>query len=401
MAYLIGSATNYKDFLAQVKTLATSEGWVTERWDTSNTDGEGNAIHEWLARGPGLSGVPTYSGTGDGTIDSFESTLAAPKEVWTIACSVAASNSGTFTVVGSVSGSQANATVGVAYDNGIISFTISDGAVDFLVGDTFTTLVDEQIHIGLITYQNVASDYYNLILSANSGYVSGNDHYSQPGTSGSMTVPMLNVAFDFWLIVNAQRLAFVIKVGAIYEHGYVGKYLPYGTSGQAPYPVVVCGMYPGKATVKPSSTDAHHATGFKGWHLFAGDYGGPPNSTTDPKNMLLRDNGGVWSTPVVWPWSIRGEWTEAAYANSPILNLRDIGGHRPLFECVIQTSSGGTGVVTNPVPTNTFGVLDGIRHVPGFGGLTSEDTVVDGNTFVCFQDAFRTDNNDYIAMELV
>ena len=46
----------------------------------------------------------------------------------------------TFSVTGSVSGPQADATVGVPYTSGLgqVSFTISDGNIDFIMGDSFT-----------------------------------------------------------------------------------------------------------------------------------------------------------------------------------------------------------------------------------------------------------------------
>ena len=62
-------------------------------------------------------------------------------ENWTVTCNDATvPGSEVFSVVGSVSGAQADATVGVPYtsDSGEVSFTISAGGIPFVVGDFFT-----------------------------------------------------------------------------------------------------------------------------------------------------------------------------------------------------------------------------------------------------------------------
>lgn len=86
--------------------------------------------------------VAKTGNTGNGLVTAVGVGEAAAKdETFTLECITAALNGGTFKVTGSVSGVQAaNASVGVAYnsDGGEVQFTIGDGAVDFIVGDTFT-----------------------------------------------------------------------------------------------------------------------------------------------------------------------------------------------------------------------------------------------------------------------
>lgn len=83
-------------------------------------------------------GTPVYTGTGNGQLLNLRSTGATVTETWTLECTAAAANGGTFSVTGSVSGAQADATVGVAYDNGKIAFIITDGTTDFIVGDDWS-----------------------------------------------------------------------------------------------------------------------------------------------------------------------------------------------------------------------------------------------------------------------
>ena len=94
-------------------------------------------------RGQGTLGTPAYTGTGNGALRYLAASPAAVTETWTLTCTAVATNGGTFSVVGSVSGAKASATVGTAYDNGLISFRIDDGSTDFIVGDVWTIAVTQ------------------------------------------------------------------------------------------------------------------------------------------------------------------------------------------------------------------------------------------------------------------
>ena len=82
-----------------------------------------------------------YSGVGNGILKSVDLGATPVRETWTITATAIVT---VFDVVGSVSGSVIGfetATVGTAYDNGIIKFTIQAGGVTFVVGDAFTLTV--------------------------------------------------------------------------------------------------------------------------------------------------------------------------------------------------------------------------------------------------------------------
>jgi phage tail sheath protein FI len=84
--------------------------------------------------------TPTYVGTGNGTLTSIGvNQTTATAETWAIT----ATSATTFTVTGFLSGVQGNATVGVPYNNGLISFTLNAGATPFTAGDAFTLTVSQ------------------------------------------------------------------------------------------------------------------------------------------------------------------------------------------------------------------------------------------------------------------
>jgi hypothetical protein len=76
--------------------------------------------------------------TGDGTISAVTLGALAETGTYKIICIGAATDGGTFAVYTPAGFRLADALVGTAYAGGHLNFTISDGAADFVVGDTFT-----------------------------------------------------------------------------------------------------------------------------------------------------------------------------------------------------------------------------------------------------------------------
>ena len=97
--------------------------------------------------GEGLSAtmpIANRDNQGNGVMGNVGVGPDTQSEYWSVTCTAEASDGGTFSVTGTVSGLQtATATVCTSYmsDYGEISFTISDGSIDFKTGsprDTFT-----------------------------------------------------------------------------------------------------------------------------------------------------------------------------------------------------------------------------------------------------------------------
>jgi hypothetical protein len=353
----------------------------------------------------GFGDIGTLGGTrtGTGTLTGLEASPTSVTEIWTLTCTVAAANAGTFSVVGSVSGAKPDATVGAAYDNGLLKFTISDGSTDFLVGDTFTIPVTqgaaaaadaewevlrydtvstnrelilkgyglsrtEEIFVGFRTYHDAGADYYNLLAGVFTGYVAGNSFDTQPSARLS-GVPAHNQRIDYWLTLNGQRIALALKVGTpVYESCYVGKMLPYGRPSQYPYPVVCGGMLSGAAATRFSDTS--HSGYFKG----------------NKANMGLRSNDN-WLQPYCYPWG--NSYIAGTAASSSNTNLRDTGDVYQLLPVELHDNT-----------ANLWGALDGIFYISGFNNAVENTLTVDDVEYVVIQDVWRTGHTDYYAMRL-
>lgn len=349
--------------------------------------------------GFGDLGTIGYAGTGNGTLTGVEASPSAVTETWTITCSVAAANGGTFTVSGSVSGAQADAVVGTPYDNGLIKFTLNDGSADFIVSDAFSVPVtqgaasaagaawqvlrystvpanrelilkgagytgEEEIFVGFRTYQDAGADYYNMVAAVFTGYVPGNTFDTQPGARLS-GVPAHNNRIDYWLTLNPQRIALAMKVGTpVYESAYVGKCLPYGRPSQYPYPVVCSGMLNGTPATRFSDTTANHSFGYKG------------NSV----RLGLRSNDG-WLNAYCYPWG------NAVLTSST--QLRDSENLYPILPIELHDNS-----------ANLWGALDGIYYISGFNNAVENTLTIGGDDYVVIQDVARNGFTDYYAMRL-
>lgn len=251
----------------------------------------------------------------------------------------------------------------------------------------------EQIFIGYKSYQNVGSDYYNLACATMVGYVSGNTFETQPGIQIS-GVPSHNNALTYFMICNAQRIAFCMKVGTpVYEHCYLGKYFPYARPSEYPSPLINAGMLNGALPTRFSDTT--HSMPYKG--------SGAPNY------MRMRDPTSVWNFVDAWPWQDTVEMGGLGDANTRRYNAPLADYYRPL-PVVINNANG------------VYGNLDGIYFMSGYnnavenvlqiGGTPVDQTGMDaataaaaviaagGRAFVVLQDVYRTSFRDFIVMEM-
>lgn len=226
----------------------------------------------------------------------------------------------------------------------------------------------EEIFIGLRTYHDTGADYYNLLGGVFTGYVGGNSFDAQPGAA-LVGCPAHNNRIDYWMTLNGQRLALALKVGTpVYEHLYLGKFLPYARPSQYPYPVVAGGMLAGAAATRFSETT--HDFYLRGNHA----------------RGQLRTAGG-WINMHCYPWG--NAYITGTSASSTNLQARDTNSQYPLLPVELHDNS-----------ANLYGTLDGIYHVSGFNNAVENTLTIGGEDFVVMQSVSRTGHADYYAMRL-
>jgi phage tail sheath protein FI len=138
-----------------------------------------------------VAGTPVLNLSAGSTADGFVDGLTVSQtnavlETWTLT----AQSATTFTVAGSVSGSQGTATIGTEYNNGIIAFTVYPGTNAFVAGDVFTFAITattitnplgsstaakrasvvQALQAQINSNQDVRSEYYEYNLIVCPGY---------------------------------------------------------------------------------------------------------------------------------------------------------------------------------------------------------------------------------------
>lgn len=230
---------------------------------------------------------------------------------------------------------------------------------------------EEEIFIGFRAYQSQTADYYNLTVAGFIGYVPGLPFTSQPGYFES-GIPAHNNRIDYWLAVNAQRIAFGLKVGTpVYEHGYAGKFLPYATPSQYPYPLAVGGMLNGLPETRFS--ESVHSMFLRGRR----------------PNLRVRFVDGAWRQPDAWPWSAGYTGSAPSAIAGASWQLRDTGDSYLLMPVVLSDNAAGV-----------YGELDGLYYVSGFNNAVENTLTIEGVDYVVLQDVARTGFSDYYALRL-
>lgn len=383
-----------------------------------------------FAAGYGTAGTPTPGGgnTGNGTVTGVDTHPGTITETFTLTCTTGGGTGvGIFSVVGSSSGSLASATVGSAYTSAFIDFTINDGAVDFIVGDTFTIAVtigaladageewtierwtggnelilrgpglslDKEIYVGFKADASVPGDYYNLDCRGFTGYANALTFANQPGVSPAKYLSLWNSSIPYWFVVNGQRIIVVAKVSTTYHLGYFGLWLPYGQPSAFPYPLLISAST-GTPSVRWSSTDDDHA------NLTGATYDSGNDRETGQGTCFYAPDGAWYSVSRVdpsatysdgiaqiWPYGRSGS-TSATAVTLPDFDTCPDGTYW-LLPCILKQS--------RPV-VNLLGELDGIYATTG-QSLASEDTIdVGGTDHLAVQDIFRTGRGNYCAVKL-
>ena len=274
------------------------------------------------------------------------------------------------------------------------------------IGKSLGLSGNEEIYIGIRTYQSVAGDYYNLLLGAFTGYVAGNTFDTQPGAQLS-GVPAHNNAITYYMTMNAQRIAFMLKVGTpVYTHGYLGKFFPYARPAEFPNPLVCAGSFNGAELLRFSDTNQVFP--------YHGD------TISSYTNFYMRRLDGSWYQPAMWPFSHGSDGIfNSCLAGATTTNCQVPAGSYYQVEPIILHDRTATVGIMN----NVWGELDGVYFVSGFNnavenvvqsggsstinqtGMTVLQAVqaikaVGGRAFVMGQNINRTSWRDFVAIEM-
>ena len=389
MSYRMGTAANTGELIAQLNAFLT----------------KGHALE------------PVYAGAGGGAISGLIGGADSVLETFTLTCTAAAAGAGTFSVVGSVSGALADATVGVAYAQPLLSFTILDGAPDWEVGDTIEFVMtppwvnlrltaDQEaiwkapgndgagaIYVGLSKFEDIGADYSNLRLGGFTGFDDALEFAAQPG---AMLRPILNAlrvgSVTYWFVANGRRAIVVLKVSGQYEAAYLGLIKQYAPPSAFPYPLLIGGSMAWAA--EPALTSAQWRWSYSGAEHSLFPFGVPVASADfDTSTMRLRRPDGAWhgfqtALPNDAPPTPYGHVFPYGFGMTDLRENAD--GSAALFPILLQGST----------PAQNFGELDGIAAVTGYANAAENTVTIGRAAWLVVQNVQRTGKTDYCAVSL-
>ena len=363
----------HKNFFWRIRQIATGRAWVVQT---------------------------AYAGTGNGVITGTDSAVGAVTQTWTLACtSAAVPGAETWSVTGSVSGAQAAATTGVAYDNGIVQFTINAGATNFAVSDQFTlsatasplptaqrwTINQESyaaadweislqgpnisgfddVFVGFSTRQSQPSDYWNLVLRGAIGYVSSSGWTAQPNPL-FVTIPMWQFDMNCGISITDIKIAFWVNIEGNTDVGYTGLYLPSMTPNEYSFPMLVSGSVAGISALRYSDTT--RVFGIK-------------------SNATIYFIDGTWKNTEPWPW----------FADTFAPNL-GLTATEPTQDSALADQRQCLPIHLMDASNGLYGTVQDIFWISGFA-LAVGDLIDDGggNTYRVVRNIHRTGFFDYLA----
>ena len=389
-----------------------------------------------FAAGKALPGTVTYSGTGTGTINDIDGGVDAPTETWTIEFTDATN----FTVTGSVSGAQAAGTVGQNYTTtgnpltSLISFRITAGGTAFVATDSFTIPVtegplasdpdqwildrwspfttagngfnaindrastgttgsliwhgqgngSEAWHAGIALAETPASQIWNFVQRAYTGFSPSQNWDTNLNASDEVFSAAWNNDMTYWVVVNSRRIASVWVVSTTMHAFYQGAILPFASPAEWPFPMCLIG--------EKDDEEAWNSTAAAFTHGFVN----PSES-----NAVLRDTAGNWL-----------EQTDQTQALSsfPGSTAATVGGPRSWWDNHENFPSGDNQlfpltfirlpILNQPLTMDTLGVPQGVYIVTGFNITPQTVLTIDSVDYLVVNDIFRTERDDFWALEL-
>lgn len=235
----------------------------------------------------------------------------------------------------------------------------------------------DSIYVNMASWADTANDTYSLAIRGAINFNALNTFDGQPGSSGDVIVPLWDSTIPYWLVANGRRFIIIAKISTVYTSAYAGFLMPYATSSEMPYPLVVMGNCDG---ARRWSRDDYFIGGF--WDptegaAFARHWDG---AWVEVANYYARTDGRIAKGDnMVWPFN----------------EARNVGRNRDGSYGLLPAI-----LTCNYSSNNVYGELEGVYQVSGFS-TASEDTITIGSdTFLIVQSANRTAWRDYAAIKL-
>ncbi len=265
----------------------------------------------------------------------------------------------------------------------------------------------DNIHVNVNLFKDTAAgtDAWTWRMRGATSFAAGLSYDNQPGThSFSKNMPIWDQAIPFYFFANGRRFIIICQITAsVQTNCYGGFLLPFAPSVAAleyRYPLYIGASManvglrfsstlspehrsfwnPGNDDNLSRGTSAIYSPGNQWVELTNYNTSGTQNSS------VLQDDGSGQTSP----YHRASFASDAALATSSLQPL--FGGSYLLTDVLVTKAS------QNSVFSDTYGTLDGVAHVSGVGQSPGNTVTLGAETYTVFQEAFRTDTGDFVAI---
>lgn len=267
----------------------------------------------------------------------------------------------------------------------------------------------DQVFVGLRLYEDIPSDHYNIQMYGMTDTIPSvtelEDHVN---VSNGVRVFVDDTPMRYWFTANGRRFTITTQISTVYSSGYAGLLLPFALPTSYPYPLFIGGS----ASVDPDagvddwrSTSSNHSNYLQARRRDSNPVVESAAQLLDPAGAWLtviansNDNPDEYTDHVVtYPYGDTGNlnFSQTAMTNFRpwrVLNFtRELLGGDMLLQPVILQ-------VETPTP-QIYGQLDGVFATQGINNASENVIAKSAINHVVFQNAFRTEGNNYHAIAL-
>lgn len=266
----------------------------------------------------------------------------------------------------------------------------------------------DQVYVGLKRVDRATVDEYEIQITGMTGIMSGAagilEHVNALQQPARMFIDNNPTTYHF--VANGRRFIVVVKISTIFQAMYGGFFLPYADPVQYGYPMFIGGSAGTRSGADPITSWRSTSEGHRHFvHAYENNFNPNAESSAwmmNPQGEWQRvvSTGANWGTAIGPRRFLSGGLDAAATTGSGNY------GYQSVVEQRARAGFDGSMLLTphtlvaNNPADQTWGILDGTFHVPGFGNSAENIITVGGVPHLTVQDVFRTGTGEFWAVAL-
>lgn len=248
----------------------------------------------------------------------------------------------------------------------------------------------DAIYIGAKIQEAILSPYFNWDIRGFTAFDNLLTYSDQPGASPSNGKYISNDApMEYWIFATGRYLHLVTKISTDYTCCSMGLFLPYGVPSEYSYPLAILGTSGGvrhytstlvqhQQCFDPGTNAAHVRTPGGDWQVFSNE-----SDTFDSKVNIWPFGGGGGQAWTQLRSKI-SDGLDGTYELYPLLFIES----EPQFSA------------NDGYDSNVYGEIEDVFQVSGSNNSAENTITVGPDTYIVFQNIFRTTFRDFFCIKV-